>query len=86
MSTTKIVQTDVDIETYEILRAVASLERKPLKEILRSILRDYAKKEKEKLLKELHSDPLWKGIGLLNLEEEDLSERDDWGVVEWESE
>ncbi len=86
MSTTKIVQTDVDIETYEILRAVASLEKKPLKEILRSILRDYAKKEKEKLLKELHNDPLWRSIGLLDTDEEDLSERDDWGVVGWESE
>ncbi len=44
------------------------------------------KKATKKLLKELHSDPLWRSIGLLNIDEEDLSERDDWGVVKWESE
>ncbi len=43
-------------------------------------------REKGEALKELHSDPLWKSIGLLDTEEEDLSERDEWGVVEWESE
>ncbi|WP_297503273.1 hypothetical protein [Thermococcus sp.] len=75
----------MDMETYEILRAVASLERKSLKEVLRSIIRDYAKKEKEKILSELHHDPLWKSIGLLDMDEEDLSERDDWGVVEWKA-
>ncbi|WP_461864660.1 hypothetical protein [Thermococcus sp.] len=44
------------------------------------------RKKREGILKELHNDPLWKSIGLLDTEEEDLSERDDWGVVKWESE
>lgn len=42
--------------------------------------------ERREALKELHGDPLWRSIGLLDTEEEDLSERDDWGVVKWESE
>ena len=41
--------------------------------------------EKEKTLKELHGDPLWRNIGLLDADE-NLSERDEWGVVEWKSE
>ena len=40
----------------------------------------------KELLKELHGDPLWRSIGLLDTEEDDLSERDNWGVVEWEGE
>ena len=36
-------------------------------------------------LRELHSGLLWKSIGLLDADE-NLSERDEWGVVEWESE
>ncbi len=37
-------------------------------------------------LRELHSGSLWKSIGLLDTEEKDLSEVDDWGVVEWDGE
>ncbi len=48
--------------------------------------KDGNEKAAKKLLKELHSDPLWRSIGLLDIDEEDLSERDDWGVVKWESE
>ena len=45
------------------------------------------KKATKKLLKELHSDPLWRSIGLLDIDEEDLSsEGDNWGVVKWKSE
>ena len=39
---------------------------------------------REAILKELHSDPLWKSIGLLDADE-DLSEKNGWGVVKWES-
>ncbi|WP_297476936.1 hypothetical protein [Thermococcus sp.] len=45
------------------------------------------KRATKKLLKELHSDPLWRSIGLLDIDEEDLSsEGDNWGVVKWKSE
>ena len=45
------------------------------------------KRATKKLLKELHSDPLWRSIGLLDIDEEDLSsEGDNWGVVEWDKE
>ncbi len=41
--------------------------------------------ERGEALKELHNDLLWKSIGLLDADE-NLSERDERGVVEWESE
>jgi len=36
--------------------------------------------------KDPRKDPLWEGIGLLDMDEDDSSDRDDWGVVEWKSE
>jgi len=36
--------------------------------------------------KDLRKDLLWEGIGLLDTDEDDLSKRDDWRVVEWKSE
>ncbi|QDA31764.1 hypothetical protein FH039_09340 [Thermococcus indicus] len=83
MSETKVVQTEVDMEVYRTLKAVASAEKKPLKEIIREILRDYAEKKKKKLLEEVEKDPIWEAVGLLETNEEDASERDDWGVPEW---
>ena len=43
-------------------------------------------KVRKRNLKDLRGDPLWKGIGLLDMDEDDSSDRDDWGVVEWKSE
>ncbi|WP_456443991.1 hypothetical protein [Thermococcus sp.] len=46
-------------------------------------------KEKGEALKErlrkLQGDPLWRASGCL-MRMKNLSERDEWGVVEWESE
>jgi hypothetical protein len=85
MSSTKIVQTEIDMETYKALKAMAVERGVPLKEILREILRKYAKSAEKEMLREVHEDPLWKGIGLLKTPE-DESERDDWGTPEWSSE
>ena len=73
------------METYEILKMLAIKKRIPLKAVLRDILTEYAKKLKEDIEKEIYKDPIWKGIGLLDIEDTKASERDDWGVVEWRS-
>jgi len=86
MSETKIVQTEVDMEVYRTLKAVASIEKKPLKEVVREILKDYAEKRKKKILEEVENDPIWEAVGLLEMDDENASERDDWGVPEWQSE
>ena len=86
MSKTKVVQTEVDMDVYKTLKAVASIEKKSLKEVLREILRDYAEKKKKKLLEEVENDPIWEAVGLLDIDDESASERDDWGVPEWQSE
>lgn len=86
MSETKVVQTEVEMDVYKTLKAVASIEKKSLKEVLREILRDYAEKKKKKLLEEVENDPIWEAVGLLDIDDENASERDDWGVPEWQSE
>ncbi|WP_297548130.1 hypothetical protein [Thermococcus sp.] len=86
MSETKVVQTEVEMDVYKTLKAVASIEKKSLKEVLREILRDYAEKKKKKLLEEVENDPIWEAVGLLDIADENASERDDWGVPEWQSE
>ncbi|WP_048150510.1 hypothetical protein [Palaeococcus ferrophilus] len=86
MSSTKIVQTELDMETYRALKAMAVDRGVPLKEILREILREYAESAEKEMLREVHEDPLWKGIGLLKRAEKDESEKDEWGTVEWSSE
>ena len=82
----KIVQTEVDLGTYHTLRAIAVHRGVPLKEVIREILRNYAETYKRELIKEIHEDPIWKGIGLLNTGDPRASEKDDWGVVKWSSE
>jgi len=86
MSETKIVQTEVDMEVYRTLKVVASIEKKSLKEVVREILKDYAEKRKKKILEEVENDPIWEAVGLLEMDDENASERDDWGVPEWQSE
>ncbi len=86
MSSTKVVQTELDIETYNILKAIAVSTGVPLKEVLRDALKEYAEERKRDILKRIHDDPMWKGIGLLKVPADDWSERDEWDVVEWESE
>jgi len=86
MSSVKIVQTELDMKTYRILRAIAIHKGVPLKEVLREILKEYAKNQEKELLQEIHEDPFWKGIGLLKIKDRDESEKDTWSVVEWSSE
>jgi phage terminase small subunit len=79
------VQTEVDDETHEVLKMLAILRDKSLKEIAREALEEYAKKHKKEVEKLIQKDPIWDTIGVLELEE-DASEREDWGTVEWQSE
>lgn len=79
------VQTEVNSETHDILKMLAILRRKSLKEIAREALEEYAKKHKKELEDLIQKDPIWGTIGVLELEE-DASEREDWGTVEWQSE
>ncbi|MPW39967.1 ribbon-helix-helix protein, CopG family [Thermococcus sp. 101 C5] len=79
------VQTEVDDETHEVLKMLAILRGKSLKEIAREALEEYAKKHKKEVEKLIQKDPIWDTIGVLELEE-DASEREDWGTVEWQSE
>lgn len=79
------VQTEVNGETHEVLKMLAILRGKSLKEIAREALEEYAKKHKKEVEKLIQEDPIWDTIGVLELEE-DASEREDWGTVEWQSE
>jgi len=79
------VQTEVDDETHEVLKMLAILRDKSLKEIAREALEKYAKEHKKEVEKLIQKDPIWNTIGVLELEE-DASEREDWGTVEWQSE
>ncbi|WP_324735255.1 hypothetical protein VFC49_08885 [Thermococcus sp. SY098] len=82
----KVVQTEIDLRTYNVLKAIAIHRGVPLKEIIRESLRDYAEAHKKDLVKNIYDDPIWKGIGLLHTGDPEASEKDTWGVVEWSSE
>ena len=84
MGTTTHIQTEVDKETHNVLKMLAMLTGRSLKEIAREALTKYALENKRKVEEALKNDPVWKTIGVLELEE-DASERDDWGIVEWRS-
>ncbi|MBC7115401.1 MAG: hypothetical protein H5T47_07250 [Archaeoglobi archaeon] len=86
MSSFKFIQTEVDPETYRILRAIAIHRGVPLKEVLREIMRDYTEAQRRELIKKIHEDPIWKGIGMLKTRDPEESEKDTWGVIEWQSE
>lgn len=86
MPETKVVQTEIDLQTYRILKTIALQRGVPLKEVIRESLRAYAEAKEKELLKEVQKDPIWKGIGLLKTEDPEASEKDTWGVVEWSSE
>jgi len=79
------VQTEVNGETHDVLKMLAILRGKSLKEIAREALEEYAKKHKKEVEKLIQEDSIWDTIGVLELEE-DASEREDWGTVEWQSE
>ncbi|USH00857.1 hypothetical protein K1720_02975 [Thermococcus argininiproducens] len=82
----KVVQTEIDQSTYNVLKAIAIHRGVPLKEIIREILRDYTETHKKELVENIHKDPIWEGIGLLNTGDPEASEKDTWGVVGWSSE
>lgn len=82
----KVVQTEVDQNTYNVLKAIAIHRGVPLKEVIREILRNYTETHKKELVENIYKDPIWKGIGLLNTGDPEASEKDTWGVVEWSSE
>ncbi|WP_052293237.1 hypothetical protein [Thermococcus sibiricus] len=61
------VQTEVDDETHEVLKMLAILRGKRLKEIAREALEKYAKEHKKEVEKLIQKDPIWDTIGFWNL-------------------
>ncbi|QDA32370.1 hypothetical protein FH039_05890 [Thermococcus indicus] len=84
-SATKHVQTEIDESLYLMLKMIAIRKREPLKEVLREAIERYIEAEENTLTKNLKSDPIWKLVGRGELEE-NASESEGWGTVEWESE
>ena len=75
------VQTEVDEETYNMLKRIALLKGKSLKEIVREAIENYIKENRESIESTIRKDSIWKAVGVFEVEE-DASERDDWGIAD----
>ncbi|NJE60979.1 hypothetical protein [Thermococcus sp. 21S7] len=81
-SATKHVQTEIDENLYLMLKMIAIRKGEPLKNILREAIERYVESEEKNLRENLKTDPIWKLVGAGELEE-NASESEDWGIVEW---
>jgi len=70
----KVVQTEVDPNTYTRLKHLADRRSVPLKAVLRDALKSYVDVEEG----ELEKDPVFRIVGRLRLAERRWSEREDW--------
>lgn len=70
----KVVQTEVDPNTYTRLKHLADRRSVPLKTVLRDALESYVNVEEG----ELGADSLFRIVGSLKLEGRRWSERKDW--------
>jgi len=75
------VQTEIDEETYNMLKRIALLKGKSLKEIVREAIENYIKENRESIESTIRKDSIWKAVGVFEVEE-DASERDDWGIAD----
>ncbi len=79
------IQTEVDDKTYRMLKKIALLRGKSLKEIVREAVSKYVEESKKDIEKATKEDSIWKAVGVFEVES-DASEKDDWGCVDWQSE
>jgi len=79
------IQTEVDDKTYKMLKRIALLRGKSLKEVVREAISKYIEDSKKEMEKATRGNSIWKAVGVFEVES-DASERDDWGCVDWQSE
>ena len=79
------VQTELDEGLYKELKKIAIMRRKSLKEVVREAIARYVAENKREVEDRIEKDSIWKAVGVFEAEE-DTSERDDWGCVDWQSE
>lgn len=70
----KVVQTEVDPDTYARLKHLENRRSVPLKAVLREALRSYVDVEEG----DLDKDPLFRIVGRLKIDGRTWSERKDW--------
>jgi hypothetical protein len=79
------VQTEVDEETYNMLKRIALLKGKSLKEIVREAIDRYVKESRKDVESAIKRDSIWKAVGVFEVER-DASEKDEWESANWQSE
>ena len=74
MGPKKVVQTEVDPDTYSRLKHLADRRSVPLKSVLRDALKSYVDVEEG----DLEEDPVFRIVGRLKIGGRRWSERKDW--------